>query len=113
MDKSPLVANARHNVLIAGDGVIQTHNKKFCTASDRLLQTQDRVAKAQQTPITISSQFFANNQHWMIDIEKAQKAEAKALADFAKAELVGTSLSHSGSGKVVVLLPLDYEQGQK
>jgi hypothetical protein len=91
-------------MLMAEDTVIETHNKKLQIVSDQVLQTKDHVAKAQQIPITISSH-LANNQRWRADIEKAQRAEAKALANFAKVGEASTSLSHSGSRKVTVLLP--------
>jgi hypothetical protein len=96
--------NARHDMLMAEDAVIETHNKKLQLMSDKVLQTQDRVAKAQQIPITISSH-LANNQCRRADIEKAQNAEVKALTNFAKAGEASTSLLHSGSRKVAVLLP--------
>jgi hypothetical protein len=38
--------NARHDMLMAEDAVIETHNKKLQLLSDKVLQTQDRVAKA-------------------------------------------------------------------
>ena len=91
-------------MLMAEDAVIETHNKKLQIMSDKVLQTKDRVAKAQQILVTISSH-LANNQRRRADIEKAQKAEAKALANFAKAGEASTSLSHSGSRRVAVLLP--------
>jgi hypothetical protein len=97
-------------MLMAEDTVIETHNKKLQIMSDKVLQTKDRVARAQQIPITISSH-LANNQRQRADIEKTQKAEVKALADFAKAGEASISLLHSGSRKVAVLLPSPAPQG--
>jgi primosomal protein N' len=104
MNNPSFVANAQRKILMAQDAVIESHNKKLRQAFDKATATRDHVAIVQHALPTPQGH-PVNDQSKISRIHKAQKAETIALSNLSKAAAASALLSHTGSGKVGVLLP--------
>jgi len=76
---------------------------KLCQAFNKATATWDHVAILQH--VTTPQGHPVNDQSKISRIHKAQKAETIALSNLSKAAAASALLSHTGSGKVGVLLP--------
>jgi hypothetical protein len=101
---NPSLGDAQHKSLMAEDTTIESHNKKYREAVAKAMQTRDRVARAEHM-LSSSRECHSVDQQKISNLEKAQKAEATALSNLSKVAAASTSLLHSGSGKVAMLLP--------
>ena len=91
---------------MAQDTQIESCNKKLKEAAEMVSKSRNRILSYQR-PATTSRQHIPTDEQRRLDLlEKAKKTQQRAVAKLSDAMAASTSLLETGSGKVVVKLPI-------
>lgn len=86
---------------MAEDAKIDLYNQKLRDAADKLHKAQDRVAKSLMPPSSRGR--LPNPVRRAEEVERASRAELKAVNAFSESMSASKDLRHLGSGKVKIV----------